>query len=113
MTEAQVIAPPSRARLPKLPVLIRPGVGGPLQDAVEHFTDVDALAGRAAELAAGAPLSFCAGAAALPGFDTFPTVTVYAGGRWLATVYLPGVTADTAREALAAALGVTPEQEAA
>lgn len=108
-SEEVIVQAPSARRLPKLPLLLRPGV----RDEGESFTDLDTLVSVGLAVPARTPLSLTAGAAALPGFDTFPAVTVYAGGVWLATVYLPGVTADTAREALSRALGLIDTAEAA
>lgn len=102
----QVILPTRRT--PKLPTAFWPGFAPPAT-----FPDLEGLAARLATLAGDRPVSFCVGAAAYDGFDTFPAVTVYAGGAWLATACLPGVTADTAREALARALGVHLDSEAA
>lgn len=72
-------------RQPRRPTLFRPGF---LQ--VEEFPTLEALALRLRQLAGPWPLSFCAGAAAFPGFDTFPSVTAYASGEYLATVAVPG-----------------------
>lgn len=76
-------------RQPRRPTIFRPGFL-----ATEEFPTLEALALRLRELAGPWPLSFCAGAAAYPGFDTFPSVTAYASGEYLATVAIPGRTKD-------------------
>jgi hypothetical protein len=76
-------------RQPRRPTLFPPGFLG-----FEEFATVDALALRLRQMAGPWPLSFCNGAAAYPGFDTFASVTAYAGGEYLATVAAPGLRAD-------------------
>lgn len=104
--EHRVIAPPRR--WPKLPTAFLPGFGEP-----ELFVDLEALAARLAVLAGGQPISFTCGRAAYPGFDDFPSLTAHAGADYVATVFVPGVTAATAREALSLALGQPAHDEAA
>ena len=82
------------ARLPRRPTLFPPGFAP-----VEEFATFDRLLRRLRALAGPWPLSFTAGAAAYPGYDTFPSVTAYAGGHYLATVAVPGRSADDLRAA--------------
>jgi hypothetical protein len=93
MTQARLDLVSDRSRLPMRPTLFPPGFKG-----FEEFPTFDALVDRLRVLAGPWPLSFCNGAAAYPGFDTFPSVTAYAAGEYVATVAVPGkMAADLAR----------------
>lgn len=89
-TQPQLAVDNTVPRQPRRPTLFHPGFPSRL----EEFPTFDALALTLKAMAGPWPLSFCAGAAAYPGFDTFPSVTAYAGGQYLATVAVPGRTKD-------------------
>ncbi len=82
-------------RQPRRPTVFRPGFVEP-----EEYPTLERLVGRLKALAGPWPLSFCDGAAAYPGFDTFPSITAYAGGEYLATVAIPGRRAADLRAAM-------------
>lgn len=99
-----VLTPPRRT--PQQPTAFLPGFGDP-----RAFDDLEDLEHWLRMAAEGQPLSFCAGQAAYPGFDGFPSVTAYAGGAYLATLAIPGVGAGEARDHLVRVLG-QPEDAA-
>jgi len=76
-------------RQPRRPTIFRPGFVAP-----QEFPTLGVLALELKTMAGPWPLSFCVGAAAYPGFDTFPSVTAYAGGEYLATLAIPGATRE-------------------